>query len=210
MMRLGLALGFQFGFEVWAFHAAGFMMGRLGSLAFAAHAIAINLATISFMVPSGIGAAAATRVGQLVGAGEEWTRSAWVAVGLGALVMTLPAAAFVLGARGLTGFYSVDPGVLAVAVAILPLAGAFQLFDGVQAVAFGVLRGAGDTRVPAIANVVGYWIIGLPTGWLLAFVLGWSARGVWSGLVLGLAAVAGLLLARLGVLAKRGVRRLAI
>ena len=209
-MRLGLALGFQFGFEVWAFHAAGFMMGRLGAIPFAAHAIAINLATISFMVPSGIGAAAATRVGQLVGAGEEWKQSAWVAVGLGALVMTIPAAAFVLGARGLTRFYSVDPGVLAVAVAILPLAGAFQLFDGVQAVAFGVLRGAGDTRVPAIANVVGYWIIGLPAGCLLAFSLGWSARGVWSGLVLGLAAVAGLLLARIVVLAKRGVRRLTI
>lgn len=210
MMRLGLTLGFQFGFEVWAFHAAGFMMGRLGSLAFAAHAIAINLATISFMVPSGIGAAAATRVGQLVGAGQEWKRSAWAAVGLGALVMTIPAVAFVLGARGLTGFYSADPGVLAVAVAVLPIAGAFQLFDGVQAVAFGVLRGAGDTRVPAIANVVGYWIIGLPAGWLLAFSLGWSARGVWSGLVLGLAAVAALLLARIVVLARRGVRRLTI
>jgi MATE family multidrug resistance protein len=210
MLRLGLTLGLQFGFEVWAFHAAGFMMGRLGSLTFAAHAIAINLATISFMVPSGIGAAAATRVGQLVGAGQEWKRSAWAAVGLGALVMTVPAAAFVLGARGLTGFYSDDPGVLAVAVAILPLAGAFQLFDGVQAVAFGVLRGAGDTRVPAIANIVGYWIIGLPAGWLLAFSFGWSARGVWSGLVLGLAAVAGLLLVRIAVLAKRGVRRLAI
>lgn len=210
MVKLGLTLGFQFGFEVWAFHAAGFMMGRLGAIPFAAHAVAINLATISFMVPSGIGAAAATRVGQLVGAGHPWVRSAWVSVWLGAAVMTVPAAAFVLAARSLTSFYSVDPGVLAVAAVILPLAGAFQLFDGVQAVAFGVLRGAGDARVPAVANIVGYWIVGLPAGWLLAFVFGWGARGVWSGLAIGLAAVAGLLLARIALLAKRGVRRLTI
>ena len=124
--------------------------------------------------------------------------------------MTVPAAAFVLAARSLAGFYSVDPGVLAVAVAILPLAGAFQLFDGVQAVAFGVLRGAGDTRIPVAANVVGYWLLGLPAGWFLAFVADWGPRGVWSGLAIGLAAVAALLLARIAFLAKRGVERLTL
>ncbi len=210
MMKLGLTLGLQFGFEVWAFHAAGFMMGRLGAIPFAAHAVTINLATISFMVPSGIGAAAATRVGQLVGAGHAWARSAYVAVGLGAVVMIVPAAAFALAARPLAAFYSIDPDVVATAVAILPIAGAFQLFDGVQAVAFGVLRGAGDTRVPAVANVVGYWLVGLPVGGLLAFVAGWGPRGVWSGLAIGLAAVAALLLARIVRLAKRGVRRLQV
>ena len=210
LMKLGATLGAQFGLEVWAFHAAGFMMGRLGAIPFAAHAVGINLATISFMVPSGIGAAAATRVGQLVGAGHDWIRSAWSAIGLGAAVMTIPAVAFALAARPLAAFYSDDPGVLAVAAAVLPLAGAFQLFDGVQAVAFGALRGAGDTRVPAIANVVGYWVVGLPVGWFLAFSAGWGARGVWSGLVLGLAAVAALLLARLARLARRGVERLTI
>jgi multidrug resistance protein, MATE family len=210
MMKLGLTLGLQFGFEVWAFHAAGFMMGRLGASAFAAHAITINLSTISFMVPSGIGAAAATRVGQLVRAGHAWARSASVAVGLGALVMIVPAATFVIAARALTGFYSADPAVVATAVAILPIAGAFQLSDGIQAVAFGVLRGAGDTRVPAVANVVGYWLLGLPAGWFLAFVSGWGPRGVWCGLAIGLAAVAALLLVRIARLAKRGVRRLRI
>jgi MATE family multidrug resistance protein len=210
LMKLGLTLGLQFGFEVWAFHAAGFMMGRLGAIPFAAHAVAINLATISFMVPSGIGAAAATRIGQLVGAGHAWSRSAWIAVGLGAAVMTVPATAFAFAAAPLTAFYSADPRVLGVAIAILPLAGAFQLFDGVQAVAFGVLRGAGDTRLPVIANVVGYWLLGLPAGWCLAFVVGWGARGVWSGLAIGLAAVAALLLARVQWLAERGVKRLAI
>ena len=210
LMKLGLGLGLQFSFEVWAFHAAGFMMGRLGTTPFAAHAIAMNLATISFMVPSGIGAASATRIGNLVGAGFAWTRAAWIAVALGALVTTVPTVAFVLAAAPLASFYTTDPGVIAVAVVVLPLAGAFQLFDGVQAVAFGVLRGAGDTHLPAAANVVGYWLLGLPAGWLLAFSVGWGAAGVWAGLVLGLAAVAGILLARIAHLGRRGARRVAL
>lgn len=210
LMALGFSLGFQFAFEVWAFHAAGFMMGRLGTPTFAAHAIAINLATISFMIPSGIGVACATRVGNLVGAGHDWTRSAWIGVGLGAAVMAVPAALFVLAAGPLAGFYTADPGVAAIAVVVLPLAGAFQLFDGTQAVAFGALRGAGDTHLPAAANIVGYWLLGLPAGWLLAFVWGWGARGVWMGLVVGLAVVAAILIVRLAVLARRGARRVAL
>jgi len=210
LSKLGLTLGFQFGFEVWAFHAAGFMMGRLGAVPFAAHAIAINLATISFMIPSGIGAASATRVGHLVGAELPWRRAAWTSIGLGAAVMAVPTASFVLAARPFASFYSSDAAVIAAAVSILPLAGAFQLFDGVQAVAFGVLRGAGDTRLPVAANVVGYWLLGLPAGGVLAFSLGWGARGVWSGLVIGLAAVAALLVARVVQLGRRRVGRLAI
>jgi multidrug resistance protein, MATE family len=210
LTKLGLSLGVQFAFEVWAFHAAGFMMGRLGTVAFAAHAVAINVATISFMVPSGIGVACATRVGNLVGAGGDWARSGWIGIGLGAAVMTIPAALFVFGARSIAGFYTTDPGVLASAAVILPLAGAFQLFDGTQAVAFGVLRGAGDTHLPAAANVVGYWLLGLPAGWFLAFTMGWGPRGVWSGLVIGLAVVAAILLARVGVLARRGAVRVTV
>jgi MATE family multidrug resistance protein len=210
MTRLGLTLGLQFAFEVWAFHAAGFMMGRLGTVAFAAHAITINLATISFMVPSGIGAACATRVGNLVGARGAWTRAAWTGIGLGAIVMTVPAAVFIFAAGPLSRFYTDDPEVLACALLVLPLAGAFQLFDGVQAVAFGVLRGAGDTHLPAAANIVGYWLLGLPAGWLLAITLGWGPQGVWAGLVLALAAVAGLLLARVAWLARRGAVRVTI
>ena len=204
MTKLGLSLGAQFAFEVWAFHAAGFMMGRLGTVAFAAHAIAINLATISFMVPSGIGAACATRVGNLVGAREPWTRAAWTGIGLGALVMTVPAALFTFAAGPLANFYAADAEVVACAALILPLAGAFQLFDGVQAVAFGVLRGAGDTHLPAAANIVGYWVFGLPAGWLLAITFGWGPQGVWAGLVLALAAVAAILLVRVAWLARHG------
>jgi MATE family multidrug resistance protein len=208
MLRLGLILGLQFGVEVWAFHAAGFMMGRLGAVTFAAHAVAINLATVSFMLPSGVGVAAATRVGNLVGAGFPWGRSAAIAIGLGAGIVMLPALAFVVAARPLASIYTKDPAVVAVAAAIIPLAGAFQLFDGTQAVAFGVLRGAGDVKIPAIVNVVGYWLFGLPIGWVLAFSVGTGARGVWDGLVLGLAAVAVLLVIRVGRLSRRPVARL--
>ena len=208
MMRLGLTLGVQFGVEVWAFHAAGFMMGRLGAVAYAAHAIAINLATISFMLPSGVGVAAATRVGNLVGAGLPWGRSAKLALVLGAAIVALPALAFIVLPRPLAVVYTADPAVLAVAVAIIPLAGAFQLFDGTQAVAFGVLRGAGDLKIPAIVNVLGYWLFGLPIGWALAFPAGRGARGIWAGLSLGLAAVAVLLVVRVARLSRRPVARL--
>ncbi|HVQ35190.1 MAG TPA: MATE family efflux transporter, partial [Candidatus Bathyarchaeia archaeon] len=175
---------------------------------FAAHAVAINLATVSFMLPSGVGVAAATRVGNLVGAGFPWGRSAAIAIGLGAGIVMLPALAFVVAARPLATIYTKDPAVVAVAAAIIPLAGAFQLFDGTQAVAFGVLRGAGDVKIPAIVNVLGYWLFGLPIGWVLAFSVGTGARGVWDGLVLGLAAVAVLLVIRVGRLSRRPVARL--
>jgi MATE family multidrug resistance protein len=184
------------------------MMGRLGGAAFAAHAVAINLATISFMLPSGVGVAAATRVGNLVGAGLPWGRSAAIAIGLGAAIVAVPAIAFLLLPKALAGIYTSDVTVVGVAAAIIPLAGAFQLFDGTQAVAFGVLRGAGDLKVPAIVNVLGYWLFGLPIGWVLAFPAGGGARGVWAGLVLGLAAVALLLVLRVGRLSRRPVTRL--
>ncbi len=203
LLSIGLPLGFQFGLEVWAFLAAAFVMGRLGASALAAHAVAINLATISFMIPSGIGAAAATRVGNLRGAGLPWARSAWTAVALGAAVMTVPGVLFASVPGTLARLYTADPGVLATAAVLLPLAAAFQVFDGAQAVAFGALRGLGDVRVPSAFNAVGYWLVGLPGGAWLAFRGGMGPSGVWTGLVVGLAVVAGLLLARLAALGRR-------
>jgi MATE family multidrug resistance protein len=197
LFRLGIPLGFQFGLEVWAFLTAGFLMGRLGPESLAAHAVAINLSTISFMLPNGLGAAAATRVGHLEGAGLPWRRSAWVAVGLGAAVMVPSALLFAARPSLLAGLYTADPKVLAVASALLPLAAVFQLFDGVQAVSFGALRGLGDVIVPALVNAIGYWLVGLPVGAWLAFGVGLGPTGVWTGLVVGLAVVAGLLGVRL-------------
>ena len=140
-------------------------------------------------------------------AGHAWARSAWVAVGLGAAIMTVPAAAFVGLPELLARAYTPDAGVLFWAVAFLPLVGAFQLFDGIQVVCFGALRGAGDVHVPAIANVVGYWLVGLPAGAWFAFRGGAGPRGVWYGLVLALGIVALLLLFRLATVARRGATR---
>jgi MATE family multidrug resistance protein len=207
ILAIGLPLGLTFALEVWAFHAAGLMMGRFGARAIAAHAVAMNLATLSFMLPNGLAAATATRVGNLVGARLPWTRTAWVAVAAGASMMALPAAIFVALPAGLAGLYTRDPEVVAIAAVLLPLAGAFQLFDGTQVVCFGALRGAGDVHLPAIANVVGYWALGLPVGAWLAFRAGAGPAGVWLGLVLSLAVVAAILLLRLAAVARRGASR---
>lgn len=210
MLALGVPLGLQFALEVWAFHAAGLMMGRLGDNALAAHQVAINVATLSFMLPNGLAAGAATRVGNLLGAGLPWSRSAWLAVGLGAAMMTVPAALFVFAPRVIVALYSGDAALVGMAATLLPLAGAFQLFDGTQVVCFGVLRGAGDVHLPALANVLGYWLLGLPLGGWLAFRAGAGPRGVWTGLAVALAVVAVTLLARLAWLVRRGGVRIRI
>ncbi len=207
---IGMALALQVGLEVWAFHAAGLMIGRLGATALAAHAITMNLATVSFMVPNALAAACATRVGQLFGAGLHWMRTARVAVGLAVSFMLLPAAAFLLLPEPLGRLYTPDAAVIGLAATLLPLAAAFQVFDGTQVVSFAVLRGVGDVHLPSAANLVGYWLVGLPAGWYLAFRAGWGARGVWAGLALALAAVAVLLTVRIAWVARTGGRRIVL
>ena len=139
MLGIGVPVGLQTSLEVWAFSAAGLLMGALGPRELAAHAIALNIVSISFMVPSGIGAAASTRVGNLVGAGESWVRSGWLAVVMGSGFMAFSALALVFMPGHVATLYTEDAGVLALTVQLLPIAAAFQIFDGVQAVAFGVL-----------------------------------------------------------------------
>jgi multidrug resistance protein, MATE family len=150
MIRLGAPIGAQFQLEFGAFAAIGVFMGWLGTIPMAAHQVALNLVAFTFMVPVGIAAAAAVRVGQEVGRGDAdgARRSAGAALGLGVGFMCATAALF-LTVPGFFGrLYTDDPGVLAVVVLLLPIAGVFQVFDGVQAVAAGVLRGVGDTRGP--------------------------------------------------------------
>lgn len=197
MLGLGVPVGLQTGLEVWAFSAAGLLMGALGARELAAHAIALNICSISFMVPSGIGAAASTRVGNLVGAGLPWVRTGWLAVGMGVGFMAVSAGVLVLAPAAVAGLYTDDPGVLGLAARLLPVAAAFQLSDGVQAVSFGVLRGAGDVRVPALFNVVGYWIVGLPLGWWFGVHRGPDPLAVWGSLAVALTIVSTLLVGRL-------------
>ena len=207
VLILGLPVGLQIAIETWGFQFAGVMVGWLGEDPLAAHSVVMNLATVSFMVPLGIGAAAATRVGHQVGAGQPWGRAAATALVCGGGVMVLSATLFSLFPGALARIYTQDAAVLAIAVVLLPLAGTFQLFDGLQAVGFGVLRGLADVRVPALINILAYWLLGLPLGWALAFPAGLGARGLWMGLVVSLALVAMSLLARIAWLHRRGVRR---
>jgi len=201
IVRFGLPVGIQLGLEMWAFQAATLFAGLLGEVELAAHTIVINLASLSFMVPLGVGIAAVTRVGNLIGAGDRRgaQRAAWVALGVGAGVMAVSAIAFVLLRDELPAWYNDDPEVVAMAAVLLPIAGAFQIFDGIQVVGGGILRGMGRTRPAAVFNLLGYYALGLPVGWWLAFETDMGVAGIWWGLTLGLLVVAALMVVWVGV-----------
>lgn len=202
--RIGLPQGFQVASEVWGFLVAGFVVGTFGATALAGHTVVMQLASVSFMAPLGVSVAAATRVGNLLGSGRPWRDAAVASHLLGVGIMVASALLFALFPEPLARLFTVDPDVIGYAALLLPMAAAFQLFDGTQVVAFGVLRGAGDQTVPAVANLVGYWLVGLPVGAWLALRMGWGPLGVWVGLVVALALVAGLLLVRERSTLRRG------
>jgi MATE family multidrug resistance protein len=188
LLGLGVPAASQITLEVGVFAAATALAGWLTPIALAAHQIAIHIAALSFMVPLGVGSAGAVRVGHAVGrrdvAGAE--RAGWTALFLGAGFMACTAAAFVLIPRALMGAFTRDEGVLQLGASLLAVAAVFQLFDGIQGVATGVLRGLGDTRTPMVWNLVAHWFIGLPSGYVLCFVQGRGVIGLWWGLSVGL------------------------
>lgn len=194
ILRLGVPVAVMLALEYWAFAISTLWAGRLGPIELAAHSIALNLASITYMVPLGIGLGASTRVGNLIGAGEPRAaqRAAWVAFALGGGVMAVFALLFVAGRSIIPFWFTPDAAVVALAATLLPVVAAFELFDGLQVVASGVLRGMGRTRPAALFNLVGYYALGLP----LAAWLGHRERlglvGIWWGLALGLAVVAAL------------------
>ncbi|TPV94371.1 MAG: MATE family efflux transporter [Myxococcales bacterium FL481] len=192
----GLPVGLQYSLESWAFHGSTLLAGWLGKLELAAHAIVFNLAAVSFMMPLGVSMAAATTVGNHIGARqpEDALRSAWVSFALGGLVMALSAAVFVGLRWELPVLYTADSQVVAIAAATLPVAATFQIFDGVQAVGGGVLRGMGNTRPAVHFNFLGYYVLGLPAGAYLAFVADYGLQGLWWGFAIGLSCVAILLI----------------
>jgi MATE family multidrug resistance protein len=212
MTRLGLPIGVQYLLEYGAFAGTALLMGVLGTTAMAAHQIAINIASLTFMIPFGVSAAAAVRVGHAIGAGDSprARRAAVAALAIGVGFMTLSAVAFLFAPHAIARAYSTDVPVVALAATLIPIAGVFQVFDGTQAVAAGVLRGAGDTHAPFVINIVGFWCVGLPLSWWLAFRAGYGAVGLWWGIVAGLAAVASLLVMRVWSRMRRGMRRVVI
>lgn len=212
MLRLGLPIGAQQVLEVAAFGAIGLLMGVLGTVEMAAHQIAITLAAFTFMVPLGVSAAAAVRVGRAVGAHDAARArgAARAAYACGVGFMMLTALLFLGLPRALAAAFTVDRRVIAVADVLIPIAGVFQVFDGAQAVGAGVLRGLGDTRAPMVAMLAGYWLIGLPVSIALGLHTSLRAAGLWWGFVASLSAVAVFLLLRVRTLFRRELRRVAI
>jgi MATE family multidrug resistance protein len=203
LLALGLPIAGILGFEVTIFNAAAMLMGLIDAASLAAHAVAIQICSITFMVPLGLNQAVTVRVGLANGAGnpDGVARSGWTAYGLGISFMAAMALVMLSVPELLvSGFIDIaDPAneaVLKLATLFLAFAALFQIADGAQAVASGMLRGLHDTRVPMLLAALGYWGIGLPLGIVLAFPLGWNGSGIWTGLFAGLAVVALLLLWR--------------
>jgi MATE family multidrug resistance protein len=188
LMGLGLPAATQILMEIGAFAAAAVLAGQLAPMMMAAHQIALTCASVSFMVPLGISSAAAVAVGQAIGAGDgaRARRMGYMAVGLGCAFMACSATAFWLTPRPILRIFTKDAGVLMMGASLLAIAAVFQLFDGVQTVLTGALRGLGNTRLPMWANFVGYWWIGLPLGYYLCFRGGYGLIGLWWGLTLAL------------------------
>ncbi len=188
LLALGLPAASQMGAEVGVFALATALSGTLDPISSASHQIALNLAGVAFMVPLGLGSAGAVRVGHAVGARDPVRAAAagWTAIMLAAGFTLIAASTFVIVPRQLIGLFTADERVLSVGTSLLLLAAVFQLFDGIQGVITGTLRGIGDTRTPMVVNLVAHWVIGLPTSYLLCFVIGWGVYGLWLGLSLGL------------------------
>jgi multidrug resistance protein, MATE family len=188
LIALGFPAASQVTVEVGVFAAATALAGKLDPVSSASHQIALHSAALAFMVPLGLSAAGAVRVGHAIGARDvpRAVLAGWTALLTGAVIMTVIGLALFLWPAPLIMAFTTDPRVIAIGVRLLAIAAAFQLFDGAQAVVTGVLRGIGETRMPMIINIIGHWIFGLPVGYVLCFWYGWGVLGLWIGLSVGL------------------------
>lgn len=188
LLRLGMPAASQQLFEIGGFALAAFLIGKLGAVQLAGHQIALNVASITFMVPLGIGSAAAIRVGQAIGARDlrGASHAGWIAILYGEAFMFCSGCCLFLFRHGIARIYTPEAEVISAGEHLLIVAAIFQIFDGMQVVATGALRGSGNTRTPMLANLIGYWVIGLPLGAWLCFRSGLGAIGMWMGLCLAL------------------------
>lgn len=199
---LGLPIGLAMGFEGGVFSAAAYLMGLISADAVAAHAVALQIAALSFMVPWGMAQAATVRVGLALGRGDRpgIARAGWSAWAMGTGFMALMAVLIWAIPRALITLFlddsTANAHVIALAVSFLGVAAIFQIVDGAQVVGAGILRGLHDTRVPMVFTFIGYWLVGIGVGVWLAFDTGWGGVGIWTGLAIGLAIVAVLMLTR--------------
>jgi MATE family multidrug resistance protein len=188
LLDLGLPAGLQILIEGGLFGVIAVLAARLDEVSLAAHGIAVNVVATTYMVPLGIGSAAAVRVGQAVGRKDRQgvATSGWTALLLGTLFMGAAGLALWTAPGWILRVFTADAAVIASGAALLRIAALFELFDGFQTVATGALRGLGDTRSPMLAHLAGYWVIGLPVCYVLCFRLRWGVAGIWVGLTTAL------------------------
>ena len=198
-------MGFSVFMEGGLFIATALIIGSLGTIPTAAHQVAVNLASVTFMVPLGVAMATTVRVGNAVGRGDaaglRWAGAAGYAITL--ITQAVSALILLFGAPWIATVWTSDAAVAALAVQLMLLAAAFQFSDGIQAASAGALRGMKDTRMPMLITVLAYWGLGMPMGYWLGIVHGQGAAGMWVGLIVGLTGAAVLLSWRFQVLSKR-------
>jgi MATE family multidrug resistance protein len=188
IFKIGLPSGFQYFFEIGAFAFAAIMIGWISEFALAAHQVAINVASVTYMIATGISAGGSIAVGDALGRKnkKDLNDAGRAALILGAAFMGFCALILAIFAPDIIALYTNDEQVASMAIYLLYIAAFFQLSDGIQCVGLGVLRGIGDTKIPTIITIVAYWVIGIPFGYYFGFTLNWSLYGVWFALLLGL------------------------
>lgn len=209
LLKLGMPIGFQLVAEVGSFAIVAVLMANLGIRALGSHQVALTLISFSFQLAIALGSATSVRVGHGIGRGDAVAtrRSGLTGIATGGLAMLVASILFLVIPGPLARVLTDELAVVRAAAPLLAVAAAFQLFDGVQAVAAGALRGAGDTRWSLASNIVGHYAVGVPLGAGLAFGLGWGAVGLWWGLSAGLTAVAVALTARFWLISRRTILR---
>jgi MATE family multidrug resistance protein len=204
ILSIGVPVALQSVFEISAFGAANILIGTIGEVEQAAHQVAINMASLTYMMASGISAAAAIRSGNHFGIKDFKTLrlSAITSYHIVIIFMSVTAILFVAFNHLLPWIYTTDLAVITIAAKLLIIAGIFQLFDGTQVVGLGILRGMGDVLLPTLITLLSYWVLGLPAGYLLGLKCGFGVYGVWYGLLIGLGSASVLLFWRFNVISK--------
>lgn len=205
ILAIGAPVAIQYSCEVSAFSGAAILIGTMGDVQLAAHQVAINLASLTFMMASGIGAAAAIKSGNFFGAKDyfQLRKSAQASYHIVLLFMTGTALIFLFANHLIPWIYTSDENVISLTAKLLIIAAMFQLFDGTQVVGLGILRGIGDVKIPTIITFIAYWLIGLPVGYALGIQLNLGASGIWYGLTAGLMTASLLLYFRFNYFSKK-------
>ncbi|WGQ10206.1 MATE family efflux transporter [Pedobacter gandavensis] len=198
IIKIGAPVALQYSFEISAFSGAAILIGTIGAVEQAAHQVAINLASVTYMMASGIASAATIKTGNNFGKKNflDLRQSAIASYHVIILFMSITAILFIVANNLLPYIYTEDTAVITIAAQLLIIAGFFQLFDGTQVVGLGVLRGIGDVNIPTFITFVAYWIIGIPLGYFLGIQLGLGVNGIWYGLTFGLLTASVLLFLR--------------